>query len=144
MSISAYGGEGYGTIEIETESGWYFIAEDIPVDLVIDSHAYYSPATRWDPEEYGDTEGHIESIDYQAQPFWCVPPTLDTTQTQLRNKQHFDLKVDPELAKLLEQNCNTDDIEDALNSMEEDYGDYQAGLYDDYINREIDRRRGED
>jgi hypothetical protein len=115
MSIGAYRGEGYGTIEIETDNGWYFIAEDIPVDIEIEQYSYYNSATYWHPEEYGDTEGYVDGVDYKAIPFLCYPPS-----NLPDNKQKpFELQVDDELAQLLDEKCDTSDIDDALQEMEQ-------------------------
>lgn len=135
MRFYAYNdGDCYGTLEVETEDGWYFIAEEIPAGIEIDRHAYYTPATWWDPEEYGDTEAHVEGVDFDEAVFVCYPP-------QNGKEQSFELKVDPELEQVLRDKCNTDELDDdLLCKLEELYSDHQAGLYDDYINRLIDER----
>lgn len=114
ISVSSYEGEGYGSIEIDTESGWYFLAEDFPVDLVIDSYSSYSPATRWDPEEYNEVEGHIENIDFSGD-IECYPPS----DLPFGQRPVVILTIDDELKKLLNENCKADDISGALASMEE-------------------------
>ena len=141
MSVYVCKGDAYGTIEVETDNGWYFIQEEIPVDLVIDSYSSYSPATYWEPEDWSDVEGHIDSVEYQKQPFKCFPPS----DKPFNEQESFELKVDTELAKLLDEKCNTDDIDihDELIEMEKNYYDYQEGLRDKYYNNLRDELRDE-
>ena len=136
FNIKVYSSDGYdsGYFHAKTQDGWQFESDDIPLDVIIDSYSYYRPSTYLDPEEYGDTEGHIDNID-MPKSICFLPPG---------SKQWQDIQFDDEIKALFIKNAEPDDINDALNGREEYERDIEAGRYDDYINREIDRRRGED
>lgn len=116
VRFSCYGGEGYGTLEIETDNGWYFLAEDLPVYLEIDRHSGYSLPT-WDsPENSWDVEGHVEGIDFIGD-ISCFPKS----ELPLNQQEPIMLNIDDELSKLMEEKCepNKGDLNDALLAMEE-------------------------
>jgi len=139
FEIDAHGGKNdYGYFYAETPDGWSFEADDIPLDVIIDSYSYYSPATWWDPEEYGDTEGYVDNIEMPKYIYFC-PPGGKYNEWQ---KIQFDETIKDLFVKNAE--ASEDSIRDALGDKEEYERDMEAGAYDDYINREIDRRRGED
>lgn len=121
VKITSYEGKGYGTLEIETDNGWYFLAEDLPVYLEIDTHSSHSPATRLDPEESQDVEGHVEGIDFIGD-ISCFP----ASELPFNQQKPIMLNIDDELSKLMEEKCKPEkDIHDALLAMEEYEIDHQ-------------------
>lgn len=118
MNIHAYRGNGYGELYMETEDGWIFSAEDIPVNIEVESWSYYRPATHWEPEESEGPQGYVESVDYSNVEFECYPPNRKPLE-----KPAFTIKVDSEIEQLLDEYCDVDNIDDALNELEEEYLD---------------------
>lgn len=134
FNIKVYSSGGYdsGYFYAKTPDGWQFESDDIPLDVIIDSYSYYTPSTYLDPEEYGDTEGHIDNID-MPKSIGFLPPG---------SKQWQDIQFDSEIKELFIKNAEPDDINDALNGREEYERDMENGRYDEYINNQIDMRRG--
>lgn len=118
----------------ETPDGWEFEADDIPVDLVIDSYSYYSPATHWDPEEWGDTEGGVESIDEPGDIIFCPPGGTHEEWQQIQ----FDNQIRDLFVKNAEP--NEDSVSQALSDKEAYERDMETGRRDDYYDMLRDER----
>lgn len=136
VSASEDSGDAWGYFDETTADGWNFYAEDIPLDLIIDDYSYDEPAS-WDsPGGYSDTVGHVENIDIPTEIWFCTPGQNKPNSWQ---RIQFDETIKSMFAKNAEED---DDISDALHDMETYERDYQAGLYDEYINNKIDAMRG--
>jgi len=135
LSVSNYDDEAYGYFYEETPDGWKFEAEDIPLKLIIDDYSYEEPES-WDsPGGYSDTEGHVEDIQIPACIYFC-PPGGSFNDWQ---KIQFDRTIKELFAKNAKEE---DDISDALHDRENYERDIASGRYDEYINNQIDMRRG--
>ena len=116
MNIHAYNGEGYGELYIETEDGWIFSAEDIPVDIRFETHSHYETVA-YNYEDYVGPEGWTDSVDYSDAEFECYPPGSD--------EPAFTIEIDGEIEQLLDEYCDVTNIDDALNELEDGYYDYE-------------------
>lgn len=124
----------YAYFYAETPDGWWFESDDIPVDLVIDSYSYYSPATRWDPEEWGDTEGSVESIDEPGYIRFGVPNS--------KYNEWQKIQLDNEIRDLFVKNAEPDEdsVGEALSDKEAYQRDMEAGRRDEYYDMLRDER----
>lgn len=137
VSASEYNGESWGYFYGETADGWKFEAEDIPLELIIDEYSYEEPESFYSPGDYSDTEGHVEEINIPAEIWFCPPG-----QTSPKDWQK--IQFDKTIKELFSKNAEDDgNLSDALHNKENYERDAETGMYDDYINREIDRLRGE-
>lgn len=136
IRVSSYDGEGYGYFDKTTPDGWKFEADDIPLDLIIDDYSYDEPPS-WDsPGGYSDTEGHVENIDVPTE-IWFCPPGQNRPEDWQR------IQFDETIKRLFAKNAKDNgELSDALHDMEDYERDMEAGRYDEYINNQIDRMRG--
>jgi hypothetical protein len=134
VRISNFDENDYAYFYGETPDGWWFEADDIPVDLVIDSYSYYSPATRWDPEEWGGTEGGVESIDEPGYIIFCPPGGT--------YKDWQKIQFDNQIRDLFVKNAepNEDSVGEALSDKEAYQRDMEAGRRDEYNDMLRDER----
>lgn len=109
INPSFFDGDITADLDIETDDGWWFSCEGgLELYFEIDEHSYYSPATRIDPEEWGDAEGHVESVDLSTEyPIQAFPPS----QNEGENDDSIDLPIDDELRNLIVQHIDVDKIE---------------------------------
>ena len=105
------------------------------MELIIDDYSYDEPAS-WDsPGYYSDTEGHVEDIQIPTCIYFCPPGG--------KFKDYQKIQFDGAIKEMFAKNANEeDDISDALHDRENYERDMEAGRYDEYINNQIDMRRG--
>lgn len=122
ISVSTFEGEGYGSFYEKTPDGWEFIAEDIPLDLIIDDYSCYEPETRYCPASYSNPKGHIENVETPTY-IEFYPPSSSFKNCQI-------IHLDDAMQELFAKNVQDDgNLTDALLDKEE----FEREDYDDCI-----------
>ncbi len=114
------------TISVCSEDGWEIWSDDVPCKLELTRHSIHRPATRLEPEEWGDAEGCIKSMDLD-----------DLLYREPGSSEEKVLPADDEIRQAIEMYMP---IDDGLNALEANEADYYEGQREEYY----DRRREEE